>query len=63
MYISKPSDGLIFIACLAIRRGKKRLSWSVMPENPRHVDSKIHASYVPRKIRREAREWASNKIA
>lgn len=53
MFISKPIDGMVYLAERS-RKGSKKLMWSVMPVEPIAADVRIDAGEVPRLIRRKA---------
>jgi hypothetical protein len=52
MFISRPDNGVIYIA----ERSRKsaKLLWSCMPVQPIRADVRVEASDVPRPIRRQA---------
>jgi hypothetical protein len=53
MFISEPYQGFYYIAEPS-RKGVPRYLWSIMPVEPTAADSRIDASLVPYRIRKQA---------
>jgi hypothetical protein len=53
LFISEPYQGFYYIAEPS-RKGVPRYLWSIMPVEPTAADSRIDASRVPYRIRKQA---------
>jgi len=52
LYISRPHDGLVYVAERSCK-GSQKLLWSLIPREPFGPEFRVDAADVPREIRRK----------